>query len=75
MRTRKLGSQGLEVPALGLGCMGMTIQYGELDDVESIATIHHSLDLGGSLLNTSAAGCALLYSASISVRSRVIVRR
>ena len=53
MRTRKLGSQGLEVPAIGLGCMGMTIQYGELDDVESIATINHSLDIGGSLLNTS----------------------
>ncbi len=53
MRTRKLGSQGLEVPAIGLGCMGMTIQYGELDDVESMATINHSLDIGGSLLNTS----------------------
>ena len=53
MRTRKLGSQGLEVPAIGLGCMGMTIQYGELDDVESAATINHALDIGISLLNTS----------------------
>ncbi len=53
MRTRKLGSQGLEVPAIGLGCMGMTIQYGELDDEESKATINHSLDIGGSLLNSS----------------------
>ncbi|MBT4939788.1 MAG: aldo/keto reductase [Rhodospirillaceae bacterium] len=53
MRTRKLGSQGLEVPAIGLGCMGMTIQYGELDDVESAATINHALDIGLSLLNTS----------------------
>jgi aryl-alcohol dehydrogenase-like predicted oxidoreductase len=53
MRTRKLGSQGLEVPAIGLGCMGMTIQYGELDDEESIATIHHSLDIGLNLLNSS----------------------
>ena len=35
MLKRKLGSQGLEVPAIGLGCMGMTIQYGELDDEKS----------------------------------------
>ena len=53
MHTRKLGSQELEVPAIGLGCMGMTIQYGELDDEESKATINHSLDIGGSLLNSS----------------------
>jgi len=53
MLKRKLGSQGLEVPAIGLGCMGMTIQYGALDDEESIATIHHALDIGLNLLNTS----------------------
>jgi len=53
MLKRKLGSQGLEVPAIGLGCMGMTIQYGTLDDEESIATIHHALDIGLNLLNTS----------------------
>ena len=32
MKTRKLGSEGLEVSTIGLGCMGMTVQYGELDD-------------------------------------------
>lgn len=53
MKTRKLGSQGLETSAIGLGCMGMTIQYGRLDDKESIATIQHALDRGVSLLNTS----------------------
>ena len=53
MKRRFLGSQGLEVPAIGLGCMGMTIQYGELDDVESVEAIHHALDNGLNLLNTA----------------------
>jgi aryl-alcohol dehydrogenase-like predicted oxidoreductase len=53
MKTRKLGSQGLEVSAIGLGCMGMTIQYGTLNDKESVATIQHALDTGVCLLNTS----------------------
>jgi aryl-alcohol dehydrogenase-like predicted oxidoreductase len=53
MRKRKLGSQGLEVSAIGLGCMGMTIQYGTLDDVESTAAINHAIDVGLTLLNTS----------------------
>ena len=53
MKTRRLGKQGLEVSAIGLGCMGMTVQYGELDDYESIATINHSLDIGVNLINTS----------------------
>jgi aryl-alcohol dehydrogenase-like predicted oxidoreductase len=53
MKTRKLGKNGLEVPAVGLGCMGMSISYGEPDDEESIATMHRALDLGVSLLVTS----------------------
>ncbi len=53
MKTRKLGSQGLETSAVGLGCMGMTIQYGKLDDAQSIKTIQHALDVGVNLLNTS----------------------
>ncbi|HYH40507.1 MAG TPA: aldo/keto reductase, partial [Burkholderiales bacterium] len=53
MQQRKLGKSGLAVPALGLGCMGMSISYGEPDDEESIATIHRARDLGVNLLVTS----------------------
>lgn len=53
METRVLGSQGLEVSALGLGCMGMSEFYGERDDLASIATIHRALDLGVSMLDTA----------------------
>jgi aryl-alcohol dehydrogenase-like predicted oxidoreductase len=54
----KLGSQGLVIPALGLGCMGMTPiagadVYGKADETESIATIHRSLELGGNFLDTA----------------------
>jgi aryl-alcohol dehydrogenase-like predicted oxidoreductase len=53
MQTRKLGSQGLEVSALGLGCMGMSDFYAGRDDAESIATIHLALDRGVCLLDTA----------------------
>ncbi|WP_390677866.1 aldo/keto reductase [Aquisphaera giovannonii] len=53
MRTHPLGNQGLEVSALGLGCMGMSDAYGPADEAESIATIHRALDLGVNLLDTS----------------------
>lgn len=53
MQQRQLGRHGLLVPALGLGCMGMSISYGEPDDPESIATIQRSIDLGCNLLVTS----------------------
>ena len=46
MKTRKLGRAGLEVSALGLGCMGMSEFYGPGDDAESIAVIRRALDLG-----------------------------
>src|SRR4051812_6155594 len=54
----KLGSQGLVVPNIGLGCMGMTQIadmdiYGKADEKESIATIHRSLELGGNFLDTA----------------------
>jgi aryl-alcohol dehydrogenase-like predicted oxidoreductase len=53
--TRKLGSQGLEVSALGLGCMGMSQHYGALDDTESVATLHRALELGVTFLDTAEA--------------------
>jgi aryl-alcohol dehydrogenase-like predicted oxidoreductase len=53
MKTRKLGSQGLTVSELGLGCMGMSEFYGTGDEAESIATIHRRLELGVTLLDTA----------------------
>jgi aryl-alcohol dehydrogenase-like predicted oxidoreductase len=53
MHKRRLGRNGPEVPALGLGCMGMSISYGEPDDAESIATMHRAFELGCNLLVTS----------------------
>jgi aryl-alcohol dehydrogenase-like predicted oxidoreductase len=53
MKTRKLGSQGLEVSAEGLGCMGMSEFYGATDDDEAIATIHRALELGVFFFDTS----------------------
>ena len=51
--TRTLGSSGLEVSALGLGCMGMSQSYGTPDDEESVATIHRALELGVTLFDTA----------------------
>jgi aryl-alcohol dehydrogenase-like predicted oxidoreductase len=53
LATRKLGTQGLEVSALGLGCMGMSQSYGVPDDAESIATIHRALELGLNFFDTA----------------------
>ncbi len=53
MEQRKLGSQGLAVPAVGLGCMGMSEFYGAADERESIATVHRAIDLGVTFLDTA----------------------
>ena len=50
---RKLGANGPEVSAIGLGCMGMSEFYGPSDEAESIATIHHALDRGVNFLDTA----------------------
>src|ERR1700694_5201578 len=51
MHTRELGTSGLSVSALGLGCMGMSQSYGKGDDEESIRTIQRALDLGVTLVD------------------------
>ena len=53
MQKRRLGGQGLEVGAIGLGCMGMSDFYGPRDEAEAIATIHRALELGVTMLDTS----------------------
>ena len=56
LTTRTLGTQGLAVSALGLGCMGMSQAYGtseERDERESMATIHRALELGVTLFDTA----------------------
>jgi aryl-alcohol dehydrogenase-like predicted oxidoreductase len=53
MKTRRLGNEGLEVSAEGLGCMGMSEFYGHADEQEAIATIHRALELGVTLLDTA----------------------
>jgi len=58
MQKRKLGNSGLEVSAIGLGCMGMSFAYGtpeERDERESIATIHRAMELGVTFFDTAEA--------------------
>jgi aryl-alcohol dehydrogenase-like predicted oxidoreductase len=50
---RRLGTEGLAVGAIGLGCMGMSEFYGRADEGEAIATIHRALEVGVSLLDTA----------------------
>ncbi len=53
MQYRRLGKSSLVVSALGLGCMGMSQSYGTPDDQESVATIHHAIDSGVTMLDTA----------------------
>ncbi len=55
MQQRKLGTSGLTVSALGLGCMGMSQSYGQADDAVSISVIHRALDLGVTFFDTAEA--------------------
>ena len=53
MKTRTLGRNGPRISAIGLGCMGMSDFYGNRDDGESIATLHHALNRGLNFLDTA----------------------
>ena len=53
MEHRKLGKNGLQVSALGLGCMGMSFAYGPTDDEESLRVLRRYLELGGNFLDTA----------------------
>ena len=53
MQKRILGKSGLEVSALGLGCMGMSFAYGPADEAESLRVLHRYTELGGNFLDTA----------------------
>jgi aryl-alcohol dehydrogenase-like predicted oxidoreductase len=53
MELRQLGSQGLAVSSVGLGCMGMSMAYGPGDEAESISVVHRAIDLGVTFFDTA----------------------
>jgi aryl-alcohol dehydrogenase-like predicted oxidoreductase len=53
MKYKELAKTGEKVSVIGLGCMGMSSAYGEPDDIESVATLQHALDLGISFWDTA----------------------
>jgi aryl-alcohol dehydrogenase-like predicted oxidoreductase len=53
MPRRKLGTQGLEVSAIGLGCMGMSQSYGPADEAESLRTLDRAIELGCDFFDTA----------------------
>lgn len=53
MKTRRLGQHGLEVPAVGLGCMGMSDFYGGSDRSENLKVLHKALEIGCNFWDTA----------------------
>jgi aryl-alcohol dehydrogenase-like predicted oxidoreductase len=53
MKTRKLGNSGVDLPAIGFGCMGLSSVYGAADEAESIRVIHRAIELGVTFLDTA----------------------
>src|SRR5690349_6653236 len=53
MKQRQLGTNGPQVSAIGLGCMGMSFAYGERDDEHSVQTLNRALDIGVTFLDTA----------------------
>ncbi|MGW1563941.1 aldo/keto reductase [Streptomyces sp. NPDC002144] len=53
MKKHTLGDQGLEVPVIGVGCMGMSEFYGDVDQDEAVATVHAAIDRGVTLIDTA----------------------
>ncbi|GLH72463.1 oxidoreductase [Geothrix limicola] len=78
MLTRHLGTQGLTVSAIGLGCMGMSEFYGHRDDAESTATLLHAVDRGVTFFDTADAygphaNEVLVGKVLAEVRQRVVI--
>jgi aryl-alcohol dehydrogenase-like predicted oxidoreductase len=78
MRTRKLGKSNVDLPLVGLGCMGMSEFYGPADDAQSIAVIEHALGLGVNFFDTAdmygmGRNERLLGQALKSTRARAVV--
>src|SRR5512134_3099313 len=53
VQRRQLGRSGLEVSAIGLGCMGLSAMYGDTDEAEAIATLHRAIEIGMDFVDTS----------------------